>query len=181
MDAGGLRDLVKILEYTQQDGVWQWCEKRRAYGAAEEGTGKCIFSLGLGGRKVELTLRRQPIGYDNALLWRGRHCHIQSILEGEPGFLQVTAAQVEPRPCTAHDVDGESLPFAGIVLEKYVKYAQEVPMDLNQTTYILVTPKVIRLKPGTLVEIGGEAYHILLAHVLEEHRNEYEIIRTVDL
>ena len=44
-----------------------------------------------------------------------------------------------------------------------------------------MTPKAVELKRGSIVEAGGEPYHVLLGHYLDAFKNEYEIVRVIEL
>ena len=54
-------------------------------------------------------------------------------------------------------------------------------MSANELGLVLVTPKPITLRPGSLVEVRGAAWEVLVAHELDRYKNEYEIGRRVDL
>ena len=57
----------------------------------------------------------------------------------------------------------------------------ESPYSTNIITYVLVTPKAVTLQRGSVVSVNGTDYAVLLAHVLDPYKNEYEICRTEDL
>jgi hypothetical protein len=48
-------------------------------------------------------------------------------------------------------------------------------MAVNETRYVLVTPKIISLNTGELVTIGDATYAVEIPHTLDEYKNEYEI------
>ena len=54
-------------------------------------------------------------------------------------------------------------------------------MAVNTLTYVLVTPKAAALEPGSLAEVDGVPYEVQVAHTLDRWKNEYEIVRVVDL
>ena len=75
----------------------------------------------------------------------------------------------------------DEMTFPGVLTEKYVRHEQEWPMSVNELGLVLVTPKVITLCPGCLVEARGAAWEVLAPHELDPYKNEYEIGRRVDL
>ena len=68
-----------------------------------------------------------------------------------------------------------------MLTEKHLKWEQPEPYSINRITYVLVTPKAIRLQRGGLVGVDGTNYEVQLAHVLDPWKNEYEIMRREDL
>jgi hypothetical protein len=70
--------------------------------------------------------------------------------------------------------------FPGCLIEKYMGHTQGDPMASIEKRYVLVTPKAIELLTGELVTISNNTYTILIPHVLDEYKNEYEIIERKD-
>lgn len=138
-----------------------------------------IFSkVGIGARSVELVLRRRALTLYQAMRWRGQHLFLSEITEPERGWLSVKAAAVVPVMCKGRE-DGKTFP--GVLTEKYLRHEQLEPMAAVTSVYVLVTPKVIELKRGGMVAIGGEAYQVLVCHALDTFKNEYEIKNVKEL
>lgn len=199
-DAGELCERVALLEIVEvEPSVWTWVILRSTWTAAEIGTERTIFSnLGMGAKSVKLILRVQDLMLHHALLWRGRHLFISSIVPKGKAFLEVTAAQVALVSCLVERSKTEcgaggkpeavsmaSLQFSAVLTEKYVGYEQEESHAQRSVTYVLVTPKVIALREGELVHVErGDAagvYHIQKCHRLDAYKNEYEIRQEGDV
>jgi hypothetical protein len=45
---------------------------------------------------------------------------------------------------------------------------------------VLVTPKVIALAPGALIQAGTKQYTVTTAHELDGWKNEYELVKKGD-
>lgn len=183
INAGELRERIEVLELTESDGGFAWERKKLTWAKAELSDRTNLFSkVGNGARQVTFTIRKQPLTLHQAIRWKGQHCFLSSIVPDGPGHLTVSAALVQVVDCLGNANKTPSGPrFPGVLTEKYLKHEQETPMATNTLTYVLVTPKAVRLKPGPLVDVAGTAYKVTVAHTLDEFRNEYEIMRTVDL
>ena len=187
INAGALRERLEVLELTrsERDGVetWSWESVRRTWARAEVSDKTCLFSsVGIGARRVVFTLRRQDLTLHQAFRWKGQHCFLTSIVPDGLDHLTVTAALVDIVDCLAGA--GEAAPgprFPGVLTEKYLKHEQETPMAVNTLTYVLVTPKAAALESGSLTEVDGVPYEVQVAHTLDRWKNEYEIVRVVDL
>lgn len=188
--AGMLRERVDILGLERTSEGWAWATQARVWAGAELTGKSCLFSkLGIGARAVELTLRRRALTLHQAVRWRGLHLFLTEITEPERGWLRVAAAVVELSRCREIDpatgTPGPESP--GAMTLKYQKHAQETPMSLLTTGYVLVTPKAVVLTPGRLVEIckpgdeGYETFEVRGAYALDPYKNEYEVVRERDL
>ena len=95
--------------------------------------------------------------------------------------MEVKAALCETVKCRK-DVDRSpaGCRFPGVLTEKYLRHEQERPQSSTETVLVLVTPKVIELAAGSLVEAGGRDYEVRVCHTLDPHKNEYEIARKAD-
>lgn len=162
-------------------------------------TKKNLFSsVGIGARGAELILRRQPLTLHNALLWGEQHLFLSAILPEGRLHLRVQAALVEPVTCLAtrtEDTVGEAgrpttaetmrMTFPGVLTEKYTRYEREETHAENETSYVLVVPKVVQLKASDLVTVQeGPAkgvYYVTICHVLDPYKNEYEIVLRGDV
>lgn len=195
IDAGKLRDVLQVLELKESpEGTWTWQKVRKARGAVELSTGRNLFSsVGIGARGAEIILRRQPLTLHNALLWGEQHLFLSAILPEGRLHLRVQAALVEPVTCLAtrtEDTVGEAgrpttaetmrITFPGVLTEKYTRYEREETHAENETSYVLVVPKVVQLKASDLVTVKeGPAkgvYYVTICHVLDPYKNEYEIV-----
>lgn len=180
VDAGALRERVTVLHLEKRDEHgWQWEPLRTSWGAAELSARKNVWSVhGIGATGVTFTVRRQALGTENALLWRGRHCLITSVLPLGVNHLTVEAALVVVSAC---EDKYTGTAFPGVMTERYLRHDQEEPQAVNTLRNLLVTPKCVELIPGRLVRVDGVDWPIKLAHTLDPRHNEYEIERVVDL
>ena len=199
--AGDLRERVTVLELTTVDkSAYTWSEARRIWADAVLDTRSNLFSsVGIGARGVTFTVRTSAsLSLANAVLWRGHHCFLTSIihLEGQRGYMEVKAALCEPVTLTAKPqartgrdelnrptaVEVPSYTFPGILTEEYRDNEAEDVYRVTTLRRVLVTPKVIQLRPGDLVEASGEPpYTVRQALDLDVWKNEYEIERQEDV
>lgn len=177
--AGDLDQPLKVLELQSEGREYRWEPTRHTWGSAELSTKTNVYSVhGIGAAGVTFSIRRQPLTLGNALLWRGQHCFITRIAPAGRLHLTVEAALVETRRC---EDKYAGTTFPAIMTEKYLGHQQLEPQAINVLRHVLVTPKDIVLTPGRLVEVEGENWPILTAHLLDPWKNEYEIERTIDL
>ncbi len=200
IDAGRLNKAVHVLELRETaPGAWEWGPIRRTWTMLTLQTKKNLFSsVGIGARGAELILRRQPLTLHNALLRGEQHLFLSAILPEGRLHLRVQAALVEPVTCLAtrtEDTVGEAgrpttaetmrMTFPGVLTEKYARYEREETHAENETSYVLVVPKVVQLKASDLVTVQeGPAkgvYYVTICHVLDPYKNEYEIILRGDV
>lgn len=180
IDAGQLQERVEVLHLQETaPRRYSWAVERRTWAAVELTGRRQIYSTyGAGTAGVKLTIRRQDISLAHALRWRGQHCHIVNISPLGRGYLTVEAALVEVSACADRHRDVE---FPAILAERYLRFDELAPQDINVLRNVLITPKVINLTPGRLVEVAGVSWPIRLAHTLGPYSNEFEIERVVDL
>lgn len=175
-----LKDRIQVLELDYDEGTdtYAWAEKRRAWAAAEQDTRSSLFSsVGVGARGVTFTIRKSPsLTLHNAFRWRGQHCFLTSIVDGDPGFQVVKAALCEPSECQK-DADKEppECVFPGILTEKYMGHEQLDPHAEVTGVFVLVTPKTVELEPGSWVIVGKAYFEVHVPHMLDPYKNEYEI------
>lgn len=180
-----LKDRVQVLELDYDEGTdtYAWATTRRTWAAAEQDTRNNLFSsVGVGARGVTFTIRRSPsLTLHNAFRWRGQHCFLTSIVDGDPGFQIVKAALCEPSECRKDaDKEPQGCLFPGILTEKYVGHEQ---LDLHAEVtgdFVLVTPKTVKLAPGSWVTVGGDYFLVRAPHELDPFKNEYELRRKED-
>lgn len=178
-DAGALRERIEILTCSETEEGWHWTTSRRSWAAATLSTRRNNYSTrALGAPGVTFVLRRQALDPGNAILWRGQHCLITSILPLEENYLTVNTAAVDITACTDPQTGKR---FQAVVQEKYVRYAGEDPMDTDLTRLVLTVPKAVKLDPGQLVALGEKLWPVRTAHELDIWKNEYEIERMEEL
>lgn len=184
IDAGRLNEPVEILALRETEPtVWAYVPAGRAWAAITLSEGRNLFSqVGVGARDAAVVLRRVPLTLDRVLRWRGGVLWPTSIVPMGRGHLEVHAAVVM-LDAVVQRSDGTTAgqQFPGIFTEKYARHTQEWPMSVNDLGLVLVVPKPVTLRPGTLVEGRGALWEVLVPHELDPHKNEYEIGRTVDL
>lgn len=188
IDAGQLRDLVEVLRLDQVEQGYLWTPIGSIRAEATLSDKSNYFARsGVGARDVGFVLRHRPaLSLDNALRWRGpqgwEHCMITSITPIDRLYDSVRCARVRLRDCLAeanHTPPGPRFP--GVLAEKYVRHEQLDPLAVNIITYVLVTPKAVELKRGSIVTVDGVAYEVQVGHLLDEWKNEFEIMKVVDL
>lgn len=171
-----------LLHYPEAD-AFAWEVSRNIWAAAEQDARSNLFSsAGTGARGVTFTVRRsRALTLHNAFRWRGQFCFLTAIEDGEPGFQVVKAALREPLVCVQDaDMEPVGCTFPGILTEKYAGHQQLEPHAEVTGDFVLVTPKMITLAPGSWVTVGGAYYLVRVPHELEPFRNEYEIRRKED-
>lgn len=190
INAGDLKERIQVmkLEYDEDKNEWTWNLSHKSRCKADLGERKNLFSeVGIGARDVTFTVRhRADLTLMNAISWFNHgtweHCFISSIIPLNGLYDQVHCARVETVRCLAeanHDPTGSYFP--GVLTEKYIRYEDFDPYSGNLTVHVLVTPKNITLKRGSLVDVAGTPYKVLLGHTLDVWKNEYEIALNEDL
>ena len=194
MNAGELNNRVDILSLIKSGSAYAWQQSAAVWAKAERTERIAVFSaVGVGKRSVKLTLRRRLLTLDNAVRWKNQHGFLTDIVETpDSRYLEVTTALIEPISCSVTrettTVDQttkrpsrsttSTLSFPACLTEKYLGRAQSEPMAVDEVRYVLVTPKVIELKSGEVVTVGGKTYTVVALHTLDMYKNEYEISRT---
>ncbi|MDF2844803.1 MAG: hypothetical protein K0R00_3229 [Herbinix sp.] len=189
---GEFRDRIFVLELKLNQSMYSWTNVRGLWSKVELLNGNNIFSkVGLGAKSIKFTIRkRDDISLFNAMNWYGKHCFITDIKPVDRMYYEVTAALIEPTICIIEKeseqtldelnrpVYGESIQitFPGYLTEKYLGHTQGEPMAQVETIFVLVTPKPIVMESSELVTICNKRYTVLVAHTLDEFKNEYEIL-----
>ena len=190
MSARQMRERLDVLElrYDTDANRYSWQTLRQTWADAAPSEKTNVFSkVGIGARDVGFTMRhRGDIGPGRMILWKrsggSEYCFVSAAIPKDRNYDSVHAARVQLSDCLAeanHEPQGARFP--AILAEKYVGHEQLDPLALNVTTYVLVCPKEITLKRGSIVEVDGTPYHVMLGHFLDAYKNEYEIQRTEDL
>ena len=183
VEVGRLNESLDVLELQKTEKetgtAWTWEPVRRTWAMAELMTRGNIYSVhGIGAAGVTFTLRRQPMGLDAALRWRGQHSMITAVRPLGRLYWTVGAALVVLSQCHSPRT-GETFP--AIMTERYVGHQQLEPMAVNIHQRVLVTPKAVRLPPGPLVEVDGVEWPVMTPYELDPHKNEYVLQREGDL
>ena len=180
MQTGDLREKVTLLTLQKDGDVWTYQDGKTVYAAAKVSErGTILSSMGMGARAAEMTFRAANApGLMQALRWRGKTYVVSTVLPDLRLWTQITAALVELRTAKVKGV----VTFPAIVLERYIRWASEKPMDTTAESYMLITPKEIELQAADLLAIDGlGTYHVTTLHRTDPAKNEYEILRSVEL
>lgn len=180
---GDLRERVSVLKLEKTETGYTWQADRRVWANVQPDSGTNLFSrAGTGAPGVTMVLRRQMMKKGTMLLWRGQYVYVTDLQPVGLGHLQLRGAVVKLSACVANAHKNDpGIQFPAILTEKYVRHEQLDPYAVNVLTYVLVTPPQIELARGGLVNVDGENYEVLLAHVLDPSKTEYEITRKKDL
>ena len=200
IDAGSLDQRLELLELKEtEENTWEWVSAGRLWAAVTMDGGRNLFStVGIGARNAKLVLRRRPLTLHQALWWKGQHLYLTSVTERDRTHLDVQAALVTVAACSAQRYTTgmgqgnrpvkQELPsqtFPGVLTEKYVRYEQEDTYAKSRRCLVLVTPKAVTLKEGDLVTVkegpAAAVYNVQACHVLDEFKNEYEILFSRDV
>lgn len=197
LNPGELNERISILSINQAENTYTWEPTSESWAKIEQLTGNNLFSkVGLGAKSVKITARKKcGLTLHNAFLWKGKHCFLTDICEIDRAYYEITAALIEPQICTIERTNPPRLnelnrpiydestviSFPGCVTEKYMGHVQNEPMATKEIRNVLVTPKNITVKCGEIVTINNIAYNVLIAHELDEYKNEYEILVKEDI
>lgn len=190
MNARAMREQLDVLQLTKDEAAnrYDYTVARRTYAQAAVSEKTNVFSrVGIGARDVVFTMRHSPdLQPGRLLLWQHpvgcEYCYVSAVTPKDRHFDTVHAARVQLAACTAeanHTPRGAE--FQAVLTEKYVGHEQLDPLAINVTTYVLVCPPEVKLKRGSIVEVNGAPYVVLLGHYLDVYKTEYEIQRTEDL
>lgn len=190
IDAGALRERLRVLalRHDAEANAYRWETAWPTRASAVLSEKRNLFSsAGVGARDVTFTLRRRDeLTLRHAVAWYARggweHCFITAITPVNRLYDAVRCARVSVADCLAEANHTPTGPrFPGILTEKYVSHDSPDLHDINTTCYVLVTPKAVELAKGSIALVGGVPYHVLLGHYLDGFKNEFEIVREVDL
>lgn len=177
---------VEVLELRRDvAGNYGWNAIGSRYAAVEPDAKKNIFSdVGIGARGATVTIRPdRTLTLFHAMRWNGTFLFLTSIIPSRRrDRLEVKTALCKPVECVANaqNKGSEGPKFPGILTGKYVGHSQLDPHAVVTTDYVLVTPKVITLAPGSWVICAGKYYRVLVPHELDEFKHEYEVRRKED-
>lgn len=195
MEIGKANERAMVLYPVQNDQGIFYQQEKEIWVCREKLKGKNIFSsLGLGAESFRFTFRKQPFSLHNALLCGGRHYFLTSVTEIARTWYEAEAALVYPVTCILEREKSvldernrpvhqkvEELAFTGFLTEKYFGYQEEKSHADSQTDLVLVTPKLVKLSAGDLIDIKGSHFTVAVCHTLDEYKQEYEMRRKVDV
>lgn len=178
---GEFRDRLTLLRLNITDSEISWQESGKLWARSErQKAGNIFSSVGLSAESWEFIVRAQDLTAKDALLFEGHHHFITSIDRVELGFWVVSTARVRVVRCQA-DPANNGLLFPAAMTEKYIRHEQQLPMAINTTCFVLVTPKIVDLDEGSLVAVDGVPYEVQIGHRLDSFKNEFEVVRKADL
>lgn len=186
-EAGRLDSRVSVHSLSLAAKKYTWAGDGDIWAHAEQGAKPAYLSkIGVGAPAAEFIFRAEPAPtMQNALGWQGRTYYPTAIEAADrAAFVKVAAAQVEVMTATLTPYGREAAfdTFPAVLIEKYLRYAQERPMAVAQERYVLIVPKTIALEVADLVTLPGlGTFHVDVPHRLDPARNEYEIAREVDV
>lgn len=193
MNPGELRSRLIIQNLEVNNDGYSWSEISKLYCKKEIENKRSIFSkFGFATNETaKFTVRfNKNISKHNSILHDNKHYLITSIIDidNKHAFNEITTVQITPKECEVRRLsivkDKLNRPseemnvvfkFPGYVVEKYNNYDQEKPQVVIKKTYILVTPKNIKLELADLIVIEDVIYNVQIIHDLDEYINEYEI------
>lgn len=200
IDAGSLNERLERLELQQtEEYTWEWVSMGGLWGQVTVDGGKNLFSsVGIGARNVKLVIRSRNLTLHKALRWNGQHIFLTSITKRDRMHLDIQGAMVSIVTCKVQGytttVGAGNRPvkqkkleqtFPGVLTEKYVRYEIEDSYAKARRLLVLVTPKEIDLVEGDLVTVtdgpAAAVYNVQTRHVLDEFKNEYEIMYSRDI
>lgn len=154
-----------------------------------------LFSkVGIGARTVEFTMRAPArLTLYNALRRNDLFYFITSIVPEDLILSRVTTSNTQLFNWTLYHGETDDgvyadsyeamkqFTFPAPCVEKYMKYAQEIPMAQTEISYVIVTPKAIKLEVDDILKSSIGAFVVQACHTLDEYKNEYEIYRKGDV
>lgn len=163
------------FDWVQVGSVWVRPSRARV--------NRVFAKIGFAAEGWDLSMRACRLRKTQALRIGAEHFTICDILPPENGYMVVETALTPVCMCVgnAEVEEKKRFTFPGILTELYIKHEQREPMSVNIIDYVLVTPKLVELRPGSLVDIGGVRYEVLTAHTLDTAKNEYQIRKVRDL
>mgnify|MGYP001532134770 CR=1 FL=1 len=200
IDAGSLDERLELLELQETaEQTWEWVPIRRIWAKVEQTAKTNLFSkVGVGARDAAVVIRRQSLTLHQALRWKGQHLFLTSITKRDRMYLDLQAALVSVVRCVGQGYTttvgpgnrpvkqpGPERTFPGVLTEKYVRYETEDSYAKAKRLLVLVTPKAVQLLEGDLVTVtegpAAAVYNVQTCHVLDEYKNEYEIMYSRDI
>jgi hypothetical protein len=169
---------IKIDVLTYKDG--RWTNLDSLWGSADYSAKVVYSSFAAGAEGYKLTVRANNlVKLDTALRVCGKHCMIAA-LRINSRYVEIDAAVVAPQRCTLRRQSTDVSTFEGVLAERYVRWTQETPNAKHETGLLLITPKMIELRPGDIIAAIGGRFSVRECHMLEATHNAYEIMKTGD-
>ena len=198
MFVGQLDQRIEILDYILKNEKYIWDKKKAIWSYVEQDQKINIFSgYAKAGTTTLFVVREQEIGMCNVILYQGKYYLITGLKKLDRMYAQAQTAKLPVYDCqyTRYNpnniiLDNYNRPtntnstvtqFQGMLAEKYLGSQAETPQTISETGYILLTPKVIQLEQNEVVTISEGDYVIKSCHLLDEYKNEYEILRRKDV
>lgn len=202
IDAGSLNERLERLELQQtEEHTWEWVSVGRLWGqvSVEVGSRMNLFSsVGIGARNAKLVIRSRRLTLHEALRWKGQHIFLTSITNRDRLHLDLQGALVSVVTCKGQGYtttvgagnrpvkqENPEQTFPGVLTEKYARYETEDSYAKARRLLVLVTPKEIDLLEGDLLTVtdgpAAAVYNVQTRHVLDEFKNEYEIMYSRDI
>lgn len=198
MFVGQLNERIEILDYILKEKRYVWEKKKAIWSNIEQDQKINIFSgYAKAGTTTLFAVREQEIGMCNVILYQEKYYLITGLKKLDRMYAQVQTAKLPVYDCqyTRYNPDNIILDkynrptntnptvtqFQGMLAEKYLGSQAETPQTVSEMGYILLTPKVIQLEQNEVVTISEGDYVIKSCHLLDEYKNEYEILRRKDV
>ncbi len=182
IDAGALDQRLELLELAETSpGVFEWTTTCRTWGRVTTGKNAVFAPHAASAPGVEVVIRRRALDLHHALRWRdctGKTWHLLPVSLAPYGmtYTAVKAALVDMvQVRQVGDETTVEIVCPGVISEQYVRHEQQWPMSVNDIRQVLSIPKLVRLSPGALVEIGEQLFEVVIPHETEPFCNEYEI------
>lgn len=191
---------IEILTLVQDDetGNIAWAPSRKCWATVKTETQRNLFSaVGVGAVGATVVIRPDlRLTQHQAIRWRGEFLHLTSILlnreqdrqEIKAAICQSVTLTAKPQARTGRDalnrptkVEQASFTFPGILTEMYYRNDPDEIFRSTMQRRALVTPKVVVLRVGDLVQLNdGAPYTVRQVLDLETYKNEYVIERQED-
>lgn len=196
--ADDLRQRLELLELRsdQEKAAYTWEVRRVCWGGVSFDERSNLFSsVGIGARGASIVIRPDRLlTLHGAMRLGDQFLFLTSIvLSDDRSRQEIRAAVCEPMTLTARPQDRTgrdaynrpvavsvpSFTFPGILTEKYFRNEADDVYRAEVQQRVLVTPKVIVLRAGDLVQKGNETpYTVRQVLDLDPYKNEYVIERS---
>lgn len=194
MNPGELNRKINILRAAGDKDI-RWGTVRAVWSAVTEGKTGLIAPLAVKTAAIEAVIRETEITEGDALVFRGEHYLITSILQDteHPIYLRVQAAKSPVyiaeiyRPVKKLSDLGATVWEPELIgssvcclAEKYVNNVTGTGHDETATELIMATPKLCELEEGDSVEVLSERWKVMAAYLMDLYKNQYKLRRVRD-
>ena len=154
IDAGKLNKAAQVLELRETaPGVWEWTPVRRAWASITFQSKTNLFSkVGIGARDAAVIVPGVSPHSHHALRW-GDTPPAFDLHRAIRNHLEVDAAVVRWRRWQMAERDAGT-DLSGGAHREVRPGGQEWPMSVNELGLVLVTPKVVTLRPAGSRRVG---------------------------